>query len=281
MRTAERFDLRHFVSFYGQDISRLPKQNPAWVKRYQELFNSPQTHFLCEGNHMAQSLVELGCDRNKISVHHLGVEVETIPFQPRQWLPDEPLRVLLAASFREKKGLPYALEALGQLHRQIPLDITIIGDAGKSPESQQEKSKILATIRTQKLEGITRLLGYQPQTTLWKEAYKHHLFLSPSVTAIDGDAEGGAPVALIDMAASGMPIVSSFHCDIPEVIRHGETGWLAPERDVPAITNAVEKWLNQPENWGSMLQAGRQHIEQHYDAKIQGQSLAHQYQNAT
>jgi len=280
LRAAERFDLSHFVSFYGQDISRLPKQNPAWIRRYRELFKSSQTRFLCEGSFMAQSLVDLGCERDRIHVHHLGVEVDKIPFHPRQWQSGEPLRVLMAASFREKKGLPYALEALGRLRSHVPLAITIIGDAGKASAAQQEKQKILDTIEQQQLGDVTRLLGYQPQTVLWEEAYKHHLFLSPSVTAGDGDAEGGAPVALIDMAASGMPVVSSFHCDIPEVIRHGETGWLAPERDVDAIVDAIEQWLNQPQQWATMLQAGRSHIEQHYDARTQGAMLAQHYHDA-
>ena len=280
MRTAERFDLCHFVSFYGQDVSRLPKQNPAWVRRYRELFKSTQTRFLCEGSFMAQSLVDLGCERDRIQVHHLGVEVEKISYRPRQWQAGEPLRVLLAASFREKKGLPYALEALARLRSHVPLTITIIGDAGKASAAQQEKQKILDTIERHRLGDVTRLLGYQPQTVLWAEAYQHHLFLSPSVTAADGDAEGGAPVALIDMAASGMPIVSSFHCDIPEVIRHGETGWLAPERDIDAIVGAIEQWLDQPQQWASMLQAGRHHIEQHYDARTQGALLARHYSDA-
>ena len=280
MRTAERFDLCHFVSFYGQDVSRLPKQNPAWVRRYRELFKSTQTRFLCEGSFMAQSLVDLGCERDRIQVHHLGVEVEKISYRPRQWQAGEPLRVLLAASFREKKGLPYALEALARLRSHVPLTITIIGDAGKASAAQQEKQKILDTIERHRLGDVTRLLGYQSQKVLWEEAYQHHLFLSPSVTAADGDAEGGAPVALIDMAASGMPVVSSFHCDIPEVIRHGETGWLAPERDIDAIVGAIEQWLDQPQQWASMLQAGRHHIEQHYDARTQGALLARHYSDA-
>ncbi len=71
-------------------------------------------------------------------------------------------------------------------------------------------------------------MGYQPHSTLFAEAYRHHIFLSPSVTASTGDTEGGAPVSLIEMAATGMLIVSTTHCDIPEVIKHGVTGLLAP-----------------------------------------------------
>src|SRR5690606_39794503 len=67
-------------------------------------------------------------------------------------------------------------------------------------------------------------LGYQPWRALMDAAYRHHVFLSPSITASDGDTEGGAPVGLIEMAATGMPVISSRHADIPEVIEHGVGG---------------------------------------------------------
>ena len=112
-----------------------------------------------------------------------------------------PLRVLIAGSFREKKGIPYALEALGRLQQEIPLEITIIGDASERGEA--EKLQILDTIKTHNLWPKTRMLGYQPHAILLEEAYRHHIFLSPSVTASDGDTEGGLPVSIIEMAATG------------------------------------------------------------------------------
>jgi len=277
LRSVTKRGLPHCISFYGHDVSRLPHTDPAWRGRYRELFAAPRTRFCCEGNHMASCLIKMGCPPDKISIQHLGVEIDHIPFRPRRWEPGEPLRVLIAASFREKKGIPYALEALSRLQRHLPLELTIIGDAGGDSASQAEKKKILGILNSSGLNKVSRLLGYQPQSILWDEAYRHHIFISTSVTASDGDTEGGAPVALIDMAASGIPIVSSFHCDIAEVIRHGETGWLATERDVDSIVAAIEKWLDAPTAWGDMLRAGRRHVEQEYSAAIQGQRLASIY----
>jgi len=103
---------KHLVTFYGMDVNMTPKQDPRWLWCYKSLFKSADM-FLCEGSHMAQCLINMGCSRNKVNVQHLGVEVEKILFKPRTWRRGEPLRVLIAASFREKKGIPYALEALG------------------------------------------------------------------------------------------------------------------------------------------------------------------------
>jgi colanic acid/amylovoran biosynthesis glycosyltransferase len=112
-----------------------------------------------------------------------------------------------------------------------------------------------------------------------KESLKHHVFLSPSVTASDGDTEGGAPVTIIEMAASGIPIVSTTHCDIPEVIEDGVGGMLSPERNPAALAESIAKLVAAPERWPAMLRSARRRIEEHFDARIQGERLARRYES--
>lgn len=54
---ARNLGAKHIVSFYGQDVSRLPSKKPEWIERYRELFREPDTQFLCEGNAMARALI--------------------------------------------------------------------------------------------------------------------------------------------------------------------------------------------------------------------------------
>jgi colanic acid/amylovoran biosynthesis glycosyltransferase len=272
-RLAADRGLPHVVTFYGQDVSMLPKKDPAWKGRYRELFASPKTTFLCEGSHMIRELVALGCPPEKACLHRLGVELDSIRFEHRHWKRGEPLRVLIAGSFREKKGIPYALEALGRMQKTLPMEITVIGDAG----SQEEKQRILGVIGQYGMESKVRMLGFKPHAVFFEEAYRHHLFLSPSVTAASGDTEGGAPVSLIEMVATGIPVVSSLHCDIPEVVLQGVTGWLAPERDVEGLVAAIGKWVENLEGWGPMVEAGRRHVEEHYSSTKQADRLAQLY----
>jgi colanic acid/amylovoran biosynthesis glycosyltransferase len=222
---------------------------------------------------MGRSIVALGCPEAKMRVHRLGVDLARIPYEPRTWTPGESLRVLMSGSFREKKGFPYALEALGRLQASVPIDVTIIGDEHGEPRTIREKEKILETIDRCGLASSTRLLGYQPLRVVMDEARRHHVFISPSVTAADGDTEGGAPVSLIEMSASGMMIVSTTHCDIPGVIVNSATGWLAPERDVDALVAHLEWIVAHPSQWREMQDAGRAHIEAEFDARRQGERL--------
>jgi colanic acid/amylovoran biosynthesis glycosyltransferase len=278
IKAARRAGLKHVVTFYGSDVNRLPVVKPWWRQRYRALFEQVDC-VLCEGPHMAQCIVNLGCPEHKVHVHHLGIEVEKIVFKPRVWNPDEPLRVLMAAAFREKKGIPYALEALGHLQHRVPLEITIVGDATSTTRSQAEKQRILTTIENHQLESRVRMLGYQSHTTLFEQAYEHHIFLSPSVTAGDGDTEGGAPIAIIEMTATGMPIVSTKHCDIPGVVQPDLVNLLAEERDVDGLVRYIEWLIEHREQWPGILEAGRKHIEAEFDVRLQGQRLTGIYRN--
>lgn len=266
------------VQFYGKDVGYLPAQNATWRERYAEMFERVSL-VLCEGPHMAEAIVALGCPDEKVEVQRLGVEVERIPVVPRQRSRDDPFRVLIAASFREKKGIPDALAAVGEL-RNTGIDVrtTVIGDASEDPRSIREARVIHDTVERYSLRGATRFLGYTSRERMFEEAFQHHVFLSPSRTAADGDTEGGAPVALIDVAATGMPIVSTTHCDIPSVVRHGVSGYLAQEGNVPQLVAHLRSLAEDPERGQVMGMQARCHIEEAFDAETLARQLARRYE---
>jgi colanic acid/amylovoran biosynthesis glycosyltransferase len=208
----------------------------------------------------------------------LGIETHKVAFVPRRWISGTPLRVLIAATFTEKKGIPDALAAIARVAERTAVEITIIGAARRrEAKDQRELARIQKTVDTFGLNVC--FLGYQPHARLLEEAYSHHVFLSPSVTASDGDSEGGAPVTIIEMAASGMPVVSTFHCDIPNVIRSGVSGLLAEEHDVDQLAEHI-RWLTQnPEGWLEMVRSARQRIDSDFDARLQGLRLAAIYED--
>jgi len=275
-----RLGAKHVVTFYGVDVTKFPKRFPIWRRRYEQLFTEVDL-VLCEGSYMAGRVVELGCPESKVRVHHLGVAVEQINFVPRQWAAGYPLRVLIAASFREKKGIPYAIEALGMLSRATAIKLTIIGDAGSEPESQTEKRRILAALDRTGLRLHTKLLGYQPHAVLLHEAYAHHVFMQTSVTAADGDTEGGAPVGIIEMLATGMPVIATRHCDIPEVMGPALAHLLAPERDASAIEYILRGLLAKTETWEALAIKGRDHVAREYDSRRQGLQMGAYYRELT
>lgn len=271
---------KHVVTFYGWDVNKLPQKYRRWRRRYKDLFCEADL-FLCEGPHMARCLVGLGCPDSKVKVQHLGVGVDEIDFRPRHRRAGEPLRVLIAASFREKKGIPVAITSLGTLKSHYDIELTVIGDAGADARSQREKTRILEALNKSGLEQRTRMMGFQSHKVLLDEAYRHHLFLQPSITASDGDTEGGAPVSIIEMLATGMMVVSTTHCDIPDVMGPRLQYLLAPEGDVKLLAQKLQAAVADFDAWPEMAKVGRARIESEYCKKEQAERLVSRYADLT
>ncbi len=275
------FNIPLITTFYGVDMSVLPRQSPKWGKRYAQLFEEGEL-FLCEGPHMRESLIALGCPPEKVEVLRLGVDLDRIGFSERGIDDDEKIRVLVSASFREKKGIPFALQAFGEVrkaHPELQLSLTVIGTAGQSSAEQAERQKILAVVDQYGLSDTVSFLGAQPHDSFLRALADHHIFLHPSVTASDGDSEGGAPVSIIEASASGMPVLSTLHCDIPSVVLDGLNGLLAPERDVDSLAEKLECLVLNPSFWTTFGRAGRKHIEENHDAFKQSRRLEEIYRS--
>lgn len=272
---ARKHGVKHVVSFYGADVNYIPHKDHRWLGRYQEMGRCVDK-ILCEGPFMADSIAKLGIPRQKIAVQRLGVDLTEFRFEPRQHQKGTTLRFLIVASFREKKGIPYALEALARFRNTCDqFEVTIIGDAFLE-QDRAEKERISQKIRETGLGAKVRLLGAQPYKTVLQEAYRHHIFLAPSLTAPDGDCEGGAPVSIIEMAATGMPIVSTTHCDIPFVLSKQNSPYLVAERDSVGLCDTIVRLLSA--DWKTLLESNRRFIEQELDARQQGQQLQKIYE---
>ena len=103
------------------------------------------------------------------------------------------------------------------------------------------------------------------------------ILLAPSVTGRDGDQEG-IPVVLMEALAQRLPVISTFHSGIPELIRDGDSGLLVPERDVDALAEKIEYLMTHAELWSEMGEAGRGYVERHYDINELNNQLVRLYQ---
>jgi len=258
------------TTFYGWDMSRLPAQSAAWRERYRTLFQEGDL-FLAEGPVMREGLIGLGCPPAKARLQHLGVAVDSIVWRPRRLSRGEPVRLLAASNFTEKKGMVYLARAFAEVRNRLGnVTLTFVGEG-------PQRLQVERLVDEHDVRDAVRFEGMVPYRRLLEIAYEHHLFAHPSVTASDGNTEGGAPVVLLDMQATGMPVIATQHADIPEVVRDGETGLLVPEREVETLTEAILSLARGPERWLEMGRAGRALVETEFNAVRQAQLLESHY----
>lgn len=272
---ARRTGAPFVVSFYGLDADGLPRGSRKWRGRYRRIFDEAEL-VLALGPWMADRLAGHGADPRRSAIHHLGVRVADLAFRPRAWDGHRPVRVLIASSFRAKKGIPLAIEALAEVRRRIPIKVTLVGDASANPREQREKQRILDAIRRVGMTDAVARLGFVAHPDLLALALDHDILLAPSLTAPDGDTEG-TPMTLVELAASGIMVVATRHADIPEVVADEETGYLGTEGDLESLVEAIDRCAASAERWPAIGAAARSHISRDFDAVTQGQRLAEHY----
>jgi colanic acid/amylovoran biosynthesis glycosyltransferase len=229
------------VGFYGADVYQLGRQG-EWQERYIRLFDAA-AQVLALGPVMKVYLERMGCPAEKVRVHRLGIDLQGLPNMPRVLKPGEPLRVLFAGTFREKKGLPYLIEAVALAKRAgVQLELCLVGDATLKPGDRETKDLVFRKISEFGLEDVVTHHSYLPFRELMSHALRYHVFVAPSITALDGDAEG-TPFVLQQMMATGMPAIATYHSDIPYLFGdHADL--LVPERDAVAIARRLELYAD-------------------------------------
>jgi colanic acid/amylovoran biosynthesis glycosyltransferase len=110
-----------------------------------------------------------------------------------------------------------------------------------------------------------------------EELDKADVFVAPSVTSDSGDSEGGAPTTIIEAQAAGLPIVATYHADIPFVVCEGQTALLAPERDVTTLKKHLRFFIDQPEALSAFGRAGRSFVERRHDIRLEARNLESRY----
>ena len=264
-RLKARTRLPLVTTFRGADATRLPRRKP---RLYERLFAEGDL-FLAPAEAVRKELLSLGCPESRLGLHRPGIDVGRIPFQERKPGEDGSVNVLLVGRMVERKGISYGLRAFAnasRYHRHVAL--TLIGDGPARPA-------IEAQLRELGL-GNVRLLGAQPHDAVLAEMQRAHILILPSVTAADGDTEG-IPIALIEAQASGLPVVTTWHSGIPELVADGQSGYLVSERNSHALAERLRNLIEHPELWGPFGQAGRAIVEQSFNLQRQVAVLEEYY----
>jgi colanic acid/amylovoran biosynthesis glycosyltransferase len=259
------------TSFYGVDAWMLPLVGEHWMDRLRELFAEGDL-FLAEGPAMRDRLVAIGCPAAKIEVARLGVDVASLPVAETGVA--SPLQVVMMARFVEKKGLPDGLRACAQAAREgTDLRVTIIGDATDEPgRAIGEELRALAS--SESLRGRVGFTGFLKPAQTRDILCRSHVFLCPSKHAANGDAEGGSPLALTEAMGMGLLCIGTRHCDIPEVIIQDRTGLLCEPEDIEGLAAALTAAAQDPASRLAYGEAGRKHIEAHFNLQHQLPKLA-------
>lgn len=269
----KRLKVPFVVSFYGWDYEMLPHTDPKYKKRYQQLFDLAD-QFICEGLHGRKILIKMGCPKYKINVVQLGVEAEKIKLKKRTKKANH-LKLLQVASFNEKKGHIYTVKAFLRAVKTCPnMTLTLVG----GDQNNGIKQDIIKLIKRSPYSNKIKIKNRVEFSELHTFFKNYQVFIHPSCYAKNRDCEGGAPIVLLDAQATGMPVISTHHCDIPYEVIDKKTGLLAPEKNISALTKHIEYFYKMSQSrYNKFSEEARQHVITHYNVEDNSLKLQRLY----
>ena len=256
------------TSFHGYDLTRFVMQNGSRV--YNDLFLHGDL-FLPVSDRFKNELIRLGCCESKILVHHLGIDTQTFRYTAHQQKSGDRINVISVGRLVEKKGFRFAIEAIAKVVAARPeVKYEIVGDG-------PEKESLQNLVADLNLKKHVRLLGWKTREEVVRLMAEAHLFLAPSVTGTDGDQEG-IPVVLMEAMATGLPVISTIHGGIPELVENRRSGYLVPEKDVDALASVIDRAIRCPDERDRFSREGRRRIEKRFDSRHQNRRLFDTYE---
>jgi glycosyltransferase involved in cell wall biosynthesis len=256
------------VSFHGADVL-VDMDKPAYRKATREMLNLV-TRVFVRAQSLKRAVIELGCDENKIDIVRTGIPLQEFPFRERALPADGKWRFLQASRLVQKKGIATTLHAFTAFLNHYPeATLTIAGEGPMLAELKELTGKL-------KIADRVELPGFLDPEKLREVYYATHIFLHPSETGSDGNQEG-IPNAMLEAMATGLPVFATKHGGIPEAIEDGVSGFLVPERDHEALSNALLEAARDAELLKRLARNGANVVAEKFDQQKQIRRLEEIY----
>ncbi len=234
--------------------ARTPREKVRWIIFYpfwMQHVVARRIDRVITGSHKSAASVSeaFGLPPKHIEVIHDGVDTEV--FRPLDDVEKNPNEILFVGNSDDRnKGARYLIEAM-RLLRDEDLHLTFVDKAKGALEL------VPRLVRRYGLGAKVTFTGRVSTEQLVRLYNRTQLLVSPSVY------EGfGLPAA--EAQACGTAVVSTTAGALPEVVEHGETGWLVPPADAHALAEAIRRLMADAEMRARMGAAGRERMVERF-----------------
>src|SRR5688572_25517021 len=252
----EKIDVPMVASSWGQDVIFDTGPQPKAEVSLRRIF--AKCRFVTATTHqLARETAKYVAPGRSIYVIPFGVDLNQFPLKSmsevRGAAPNKPVTLGFVKHLLPKYGPDVMIEAFAEIHRLRPNTKLVLAGRGWMQNQLERRVAQLG------LTGAVEILGRVPHDQVPALTRSFDLMVMPSV--YESETFG---VAAIEASASGVPVVASRVGGVPEAVIHGETGVLAPPRDVKALIETCIALIDDPARRHEMGLAGRRFVERYY-----------------
>lgn len=251
LRICKKAGIPLVVHFHGYDAS-----HTATLRKYGALYKEMFAYVkavIVVSSLMKNKLLELGCPAEKLILNPYGIN--NIFFESKPGFQSDVFFAM--GRFVEKKAPELTIQAFAKVVERYPKAKLYMAGDGPLLQNCRELVTELGLEKSIFFPGIL-----QPQMVVGF-MQKALAFVQHSITAPSGDSEG-SPVSIMEASAAGLPVISTLHAGIPEIILNGTTGILVQEKDIVNMAEAMVTLIENKELAKKMGEAGRERVRNNY-----------------
>ncbi|TNJ45771.1 glycosyltransferase [Tamlana fucoidanivorans] len=234
------------VHFHGYDASVATVIESC--KGYKAVFQFSRK-IIAVSKVMESRLLAMGCPKEKMVYNVYGpnrIFESVMPkFSKKQFLS--------VGRFTDKKAPYYSIMAFQKVLQKYPEATLLMAGNGVLLNVCKNLVKHL------KLENNVFFLGIITPDKYVDLLSESLAFVQHSITADNGDMEG-TPLSVLEASAAGLPVISTCHAGIPDVVEHEKTGLLCQEHDVDGMAENMLRVLEDLSYAKYLGKAGKEYI---------------------
>ncbi len=249
------------VHFHGYDA-----YSKVVLERYKESYKKMFAYasaIIAVSRHMTEQLIKLGAPREKVFYNAYGVDTTKFGHGCR---PASNKQVLAVGRFVEKKAPYLAILAFVKVLKRLPEAKLVMVGSGTLHDVCR---KLIKSLHIENSVELKAMLSHDEVAEVMRRS---RVFVQHSLVPASGDSEG-TPVAILEAAASELPVVSTKHTGIIDAVLHGETGFLVNEGDIDGMAEYIYLLLSSPARAAEMGQRAREYITQKFSLECSIKNL--------
>ena len=233
----------------------------GWARK---LLREEVDGFFCLSSRIADSLVELGVSRDRISIVPNCIEPEKVqalagPLAEPLPRMDAPVRMLLPGSLVPRKGACCAVRALGRIVRAGHDAVLYLSGDTIADDPSGYVDRVKEAVEE---EGITDRVFFLG----WRDDLPKVIAASTAVILPSNDE--GTPRVLLEAMALKRPVVATPVGGVPDLVEHGRTGWLHAVDDEAGMAEGILA-AHDPTQREQVVEAAYRHIREHFSPERQ------------
>jgi len=224
------------VHFHGHDASFHLKRK-SYRDELNKIFQNKNVFPITCSNYLKDNIERYCQVSNPVKIFYYGVNLSL--FTSKVKPESDKFIFLQTGSLEPKKGHIYTLKAFKAYLEKygFPENIQLLFAGGGMLRDELQEF-----IDENSLTKNVRITGWLNREEILNLLSSAKVFIHPSITS-KGRTEG-MPNGILEAVAMNLPVISTFHAGIPEVITHKVNGYLVEEKDIDGLIEGIEFYLN-------------------------------------